>query len=178
MASLRFKTVSHIVKMRNRPDITYLTILGLSLTVVLAVCKEDARLRSGKLMFDSVGNPHICHFSADSITEAFRNALGADTDFVYADNIIILKNVIASSEVIIDIRSFFKNEKRFSGSYLESVVCSDDHEFGSNPWGILFEINESIYSGEATKSGVAKNSPAISIDALYCFAIRAGPAVA
>lgn len=164
--------------MRNRPDITYLTILGLSLTVVMAVCKEDARVRSGKLMFDSVGNSHICHFSAESITEAFRNALGADTDFVYADNIIILKNIIASSEVIIDIRPFLRIDKVFSSSYLEPIVSSVKHEFGSDHfWGILSESNKSMNFDNLVKFCVAQNSSGLSNNAHHCFAIRAGPKV-
>ncbi|TCO09219.1 hypothetical protein [Natronoflexus pectinivorans] len=56
--------------MKNRPDITYLTIIGLSLTVVISVCKDDEQDKNGLFRITSASQQHIRIMSADFFKSA------------------------------------------------------------------------------------------------------------
>ena len=75
--------------MRNRAEIGYLTILGLSLTVVLTVCKENKPEKQSQTMGYSAVKAHRIQMVPASLSEIFNgnwNLSSKSSCFLFADS--------------------------------------------------------------------------------------------
>ncbi|ASB50673.1 hypothetical protein [Alkalitalea saponilacus] len=92
--------------MKKRPDIAYLTIIGLSLTVVISVYKDDVLDKNGLFRFSSTSQHHIRIISADFFKSALSfNETTCNSDacvFIYEHGLLkgnIIENFSAALQL-------------------------------------------------------------------------------
>ncbi len=91
--------------MRNRPDISYLTLIGLSLTVVIAMQKGDSCEDRVRFKLSDSDGHHICFLSVDAIRDAFLAVAHEKTSFVFGYH--ASSYPLASPvKVLVDIKAF------------------------------------------------------------------------
>jgi hypothetical protein len=125
--------------MKNRPEISYLTILGLSLTVVMAVCRDDGQLKNNRLRVSHVSNTNSCETVVRTFADVMQSAQEKSTSFIFCDSLFVFNLLTASYEVVVDISSYLHlpNGHNF---YISKSVNSNTEIFpsGSFPdWSFL-----------------------------------------
>ncbi len=93
--------------MRNRPDISYLTLLGLSLTVVIAMQKGDSCEESVRFKLSDADGHHICFLSVDAIRDAFLAVSHKKSSFIFGHSTPSCTVLTSDSKVLVDIKDWF-----------------------------------------------------------------------
>jgi hypothetical protein len=163
----------HTFLMRNRPDISYLTILGLSLTVVIAMQKGDSCEDSVRFKLSDADGHHICFLSVDAVRDAFLAVSHEKSSFVFVNNTPTYTALPSSIKVLVDVNSL-----RFRGA----VTLGIDPDEPVKPKDTIpdnagsFLASESSFNGIfATRFDLLQWNDLNTTLHLSAFPVRAGP---
>jgi hypothetical protein len=159
--------------MRNRPDISYLTILGLSLTVVIAMQKGDSCEDSVRFKLSDADGHHICFLSVDTVRDAFLAVSHEKSSFVFGNNTLYNTALPSSIKVLIDVDSL-----RFRGFVALGINPDDRVKSKDNIPDNAGTIMASALSCNgifATRFDLLQRNDLSASLHLSAFPVRAGP---
>ncbi len=159
--------------MRNRPDINYLTIIGLSLTVVIAMQKGDSCEDSVKFKLSDADGHHICFLSVNAVRDAFLAVSNEKSSFVFGQNSSSFVALSSPIKVLIDGKVGGYTGITYPGPMLPVEKQTREHipEFSSFLSPSLSLVNN------IDGSVIGDNSRLIFSDSFcrFCYPVRAGP---
>jgi hypothetical protein len=159
--------------MRNRPDISYLTIIGLSLTVVIAMQKGDSCQDSVKFKLSDADGHHVYYLSADAARNAFLAVSTEKSSFVFGQNLSSFVRLKTPIKVLV-----YGKEACFADNICPvSIIPIENHTREQLPdfyGSVSLPLNHRI---KLPDSNLGNNSQIVSKNLIdsFSYPVRAGP---
>jgi hypothetical protein len=158
--------------MRNRPDISYLTLLGLSLTVVIAMQKSDNCEDSVRFKLSDSEGHHICYLSVDAIRDAFLAVSQDQSSFVFDYNTPAHTALTSSLKALIDVKGLCYARVLPIEADLDGKALRDIAPYFT---GLIVPSSSVVYSLFSKHSYPIRANALCAYFCLSSFPVRAGP---